>query len=154
MRIIARPGSTVALSGPTLALALVLGLAILPAGCAYNVYEPAPYSRPTVRYHSPHYYDYHYYPNVGVYFHIYSGRYYYRSRNKWVHGRYLPSYIYIGPRERIHLRIWADFPYRYHDTHRRRFHPYPGYRPHWERDRYERRYNLSHHHWYLRQYRR
>lgn len=130
---------------------MLLLLAILP-GCVY--YDPAPYSRPDVRYQSPYYYDYHYYPSTGIYFNVYSGRYYYRSRNRWIQARVLPPHIYIGPRERIHLRIWSDQPYRNYNLHRQRFRPHPGYRHVPDRNRFERRYNRNQHDQYLRRYRR
>lgn len=132
---------------------MVFSSTIIP-GCAYNRYDPGPYSRPHVRYQSPYYYDYHYYPSARVYFHVYSGSYYYRSRNTWIQARVLPPNIYIGPRERIHLRIWSDHPYLQHDLHRQRFRPHPGYRYDLDRSRFERRYNRSQHSYYLRRYRR
>jgi hypothetical protein len=135
------------------AVLTVLAAALVP-GCAYDPYDPGPYARPEVRYRSPYYYDYHYYPSAGVYFHVYSGRYYYRLHNAWVQARVLPSHIYIGPRERIHLRIWSDYPYRHYDLHHRRYLPHPAYRHDRDRNRFERRYNRSQHDHYLRRYRR
>lgn len=135
-------------------VALMVLLPTVVTGCAYHHYDPVPYSRPQVRYHSPYYYDYHYYPSVGVYFNVYSGRYYYRSHSTWVQSRVLPPNIYIGPRERIHLRIWSDQPYRHYDLHRQRFRAHPGYRHDPDRNRFEHRYNLSQHNRYLRKYRR
>ena len=137
-----------------LALPLSAGLIAALAGCGHGPYHPGPYSRPHVRYSSPYYYDYHFYPSTGVYFNVYSGRYYYRFGGRWVNARSLPSHIYIGPGDRIHTRIWSDRPYLHRDLHRKRFRPHPYYRRHWERNRFERRYNRNNHRRYVQRYRR
>lgn len=133
---------------------VLLALITLFAGCAPRVYHTGTYVPPRVRYSSPYYYDYHYYPSVKVYFNLYSGWYYYRSGPGWVHARTLPSRFYLSPRDRVHLRIWADVPYRHFATHQERFRPYPSYRHNRDYNRFERRYNRSHHEQYLRRYRR
>lgn len=102
----------------------------------------------------PQNYDYHYYPSARAYFHLYSDYYYYRPYNTWLRVRTLPPGIYLGPRERVHLRVWSNKPYLYHDIHRQRYHPYPGYRRDPNRDRYERRYNRTRHEQYQRRLRR
>lgn len=135
-------------------VALFLGLTALLSACAYDAYYPGPYSSPPAAHHPVHYYDYHYYPGAGVYFHLYSGYYYYRSGGAWVRFSILPPLIHIDSRDRIQLRIWSDKPYTHYRTHSERYHPYPGYHPDRDRDRYERKYNRSHHERYLRLYRR
>lgn len=136
-----------------LPLILLLGTAVLTPSCAYDSYGPRPYTRPATHYRPAYYYDYHYYPSAGVYFNLYSGYYYYRSGGIWVRARVLPSRIYLGPRDRIHMRIWADKPYAYYSLHRQRFSPPPHYQRDRDRNRFERSYNRSHHEQYLRRYR-
>lgn len=133
---------------------LVTAIAALTAGCAYDVYRPGPYGRSVVTYRPAYTYDYHYYPSARVYFHLYSGYYYYRPYNTWLRVRRLPPHIYLGPGERVHLRIQSAPPYLRHDIHRKRFRPHPNYQRSRERDRYERRYNSRHHRQYFERYRR
>jgi len=135
-------------------LVALVAAAVLLAGCVHDGYRTGSYTRATVRYNSPYYYDYHYYPGSRVYFHLYTGRYYYRSGDTWVHARVLPSHIYLGPRDRIHLRIWSDRPYRHWQTHRKRFRAHPDYRRDSRGNSFERRYNRRYHQRYLKRYRR
>lgn len=128
---------------------LLFWLATILSACA-----PAPYYSPHPVQHRPaHYYDYHYYPSVGVYFNLYSGRYYYRSGATWVNVRTLPSHVHISPQDRINLRIWSNKPYSHYDDHRKHYHSPPSYHPSRDRDRYERDYNRKHHEQYLKRYR-
>lgn len=137
------------------AIAILLAAVVLIAsGCAYDGYRHGPYARAPAHSRPPHYYDYHYYPSARVYFHLYTGHYYYRSRDTWIRVRNLPAHAYLGPRDRVKLRIWSDRPYVHYRTHRQRFLPRPGYRPDRSRDRFERSYNRRHHQQYLRRYRR
>ena len=133
---------------------LVAATVTLASGCAYDTYRPGPYARSSVYYRPGYLYDYHYYPSTQVYFHIYSGYYYYRPYRTWLRVRKLPPHIYLGPGERIHLRIRSARPYFHHDVHRDRFRPHPRFRRDRDRNRYERRYNLRHHHDYMKRYRR
>lgn len=133
---------------------LLAAVMVLGSGCAYDTYRPGPYSRAPGHYRPAYYYDYHYYPSTRVYFHLYTGHYYYRPRDTWVRVRSLPAHTYLGPRDRVQLRIWSDQPYLYHRTHRQRYSPAPGYRRDRALDRYERSYNRRHHQQYLRRYRR
>jgi len=126
---------------------------VLVPGCAYDVYQHGTYPRSTVAYRPAYTYDYHYYPSTRVYFHLYSGYYYYRPYKTWLRVKRLPPSIYIGPGERVHVRIWSAPPYVRHDLHVKRFHPHPRFRRDRSRDRYERRYNRRHHQQYLRRYR-
>lgn len=136
------------------AAVLLPAVMLLASGCAYDTYRPGSYARTSVHYRPAYNYDYHYYPSARAYFHISSGYYYYRPYNTWLRVRTLPPNIYLGPRERVHLRIWSTAPYRYHDIHRQRYHPHPGYRRDRDRDRYERRYNRTYHERYQRRLRR
>lgn len=133
---------------------LLTAVVTLAAGCAYETYRPGPYTRSPVQYRPMYTYDYHYYPSAQVYFHVYSGYYYYRPYDAWLRVRTLPPHIYLGPSERIHLRIWSAPPYIQHDIHRKRYRPHPNYRRDRNLDRYERRYNARHYQEYRRRYRR
>jgi len=101
-----------------------LAAAVLPglAGCGpYYGTPPPPYP--------PYYYDYYYYPPVDVYFHIYTGYYWYRDGPSWHHVRKLPPHIYLDPRYRVVIRVPDDRPYKYHAEHRKRYPPPPQPRP-------------------------
>lgn len=102
-----------------------LAAAILPSlsGCV-----GPPYEGPPPAYYPPWYYDYYYYPHVDVYFHIYSGYYWYRDGRSWRRVRRLPPHIRLHPRQRVPLRIPDERPYLHHDEHRRRYPP-PQARP-------------------------
>jgi hypothetical protein len=88
----------------------------LPA-CSERYYGAPPRSYP------PHHYDYYYYPDVDVYFHIYSGWYYYRDHRHWRRVRRLPHHIHLRPHHRHRLRIWDSEPWYRHEEHRRRYAP-------------------------------
>ena len=107
-------------------LAGALAAAVLPGlpGCV-----GPPYAGPPPRGYPPWYDDYYYYPHVGVYFHIYSGHYWYRHGPRWRRVRRLPPHIRLHPRHRVHLRVPGEHPYRRHDEHRRRYPPPPEPRP-------------------------
>lgn len=89
-------------------------LAALPrcAGPYYDAPSP-PYP--------PYYYDYYYYPHLDVYFHIYTGYYWYQSGGYWHRVHKLPPHIHLDPRYRVVIRIPDDRPYVYHDEHRRKY---------------------------------
>ena len=89
-------------------------------GC---VYDPVYYGPPSYTEYHPDFYDYYYYPSVGVYFQFTTGYYYYRSRDIWVQTRQLPPNIYIDPRDRITIRIESDKPYLRHDEQVQGFRP-------------------------------
>ncbi|HSH42455.1 MAG TPA: hypothetical protein VK973_10075 [Arenicellales bacterium] len=136
------------------AAALLASIAVLVSGCAYDVYHPGPRYSSTVQYRPAYTYDYHYYPSARVYFHLYSGYYYYRPYNTWLRVRTLPPNIYLGPQERVQVRIWSNKPYLRHQVHSQRYRPHPDFRRDPRHDRYERRYNDRHHQLYMRPYRR
>ena len=66
-----------------------------------------------------HHYDYYYYPHVGVYFHLYSGDYYYSEGPTWRRVRILPSHIYLDHRVRRVVVIKEPKPYKRHKAHRK-----------------------------------
>jgi len=103
-------------------LAGALAAALLPglSGCA-----GPPYEGPPPRRYPPYYYDYYYYPEVDVYFHIYSGHYWYRDGPYWRRVQRLPPHIHLYPRHRVQLRIPVEPPYERHDEHRRKYPPPP-----------------------------
>lgn len=115
-------------------LRLATGAALLVSvaglvGCNGAVYyrEPPP--------HAPAYgypwqpYDYFYYPSVGVYFHIPSGYYYYREGRVWRRTQWLPPRIVILPRERVHVRIKDQEPWRHNKEFKERYRPTPKPKP-------------------------
>lgn len=88
------------------------------------------------------YYDYHYYPDVAVYFHVYSRHYFYRHDGHWVRTRYLPRHIHLDQRARRHIVYKGDKPYMEHHEHRRRYGSGPEFHGHRsadprDRDRHE-----------------
>jgi hypothetical protein len=94
---------------------LMLGGALTTFGSgltACAVYRPYP--------RNPHY-NYYYYPDVDVYFHIYTGYYYYVVDHVWVRSRTLPHYIYLSPAQRRTLSIHDAHPYTRNRAHRRQF---------------------------------
>lgn len=97
-----------------------LGVALV-GGLAACTYTPAYHRAPPRYVHPPYYYDYYYYPNTDVYFHIYSGRYYYHAPKRWVRVKTLPKRIYLDHRYRVPLRVWNEKPYAHHREHRDRY---------------------------------
>jgi hypothetical protein len=127
------------LSKPAPLLLATAGAATLLA--ASGCYDPY-YVGGTVGYRDPHvstvvsvnqpWYDYYYYPAVGVYFNYRTGYYYYSHRGRWRHARHLPSHIHIRDYDRVHLRMRDDKPYRKYNEHRVK---YKNYGKHKVRDR-------------------
>ena len=132
-------------------LILVAVLVSVAAGCDYY-----PRHRPGPPPYGPYYNDYYYYPHADVYFHIYTGEYYYRDGGQWRHSRALPPRIYLDPGDRRQLRIDSDRPYA-HDRDRRHVPPPantgPRYKPDRDRDRQERQYNKRRYEEYRKRYR-
>jgi len=122
-------------------LVTAIALITMLNACAY--YAP--------RYDEPdHRYDYYYYPNVGVYFSLYSGDYFYRRDNHWVSVRVLPRHIHVDPRIRRTLVVHDDAPYRKYEQHRERYRPRPDFKSDPVRDRLEREHNRRQHEEYRR----
>lgn len=80
------------------------------AGCEVAVVRPA-YGR----------FDYYYYPDVNVYFHVWTGYYYYYVDGVWVRATVLPGYILLDPVYRQVLVIEDPLPYRHNAQHRQRY---------------------------------
>lgn len=94
-----------------LAVTLAPGL----AACTYRGYYPTQ----GPRIYPPYYYDYYYYPHVGVYFHPYSGDYHYYSQGNWRRTRALPRHIYLDPWYRRKVIIRDKRPYDRYREHQR-----------------------------------
>ncbi len=110
---------------PPLLLATAGGIALLTASGCYDPYYvgggvgyQSPYVGTVVAYREP-WYDYYYYPSVGVYFNYRTGYYYHHDRGRWHHVRRLPRHIHINQRDRVHLRMRGDRPYTKYNEHRR-----------------------------------
>lgn len=101
-------------------IAGALASVVLPglAGCV-----GPPYGGPPPPPYPPYYYDYYYYPHADVYFHIYTGYYWYFDGRVWRRVHRLPPRIYLSPQYRVLLRIPDERPYKYHEDHRRRYPP-------------------------------
>lgn len=126
----------------------VLYLLLLPAvlggtACSYSPrYADAP----------PYGYEYYYYPNVGVYFHLISGDYYYRDRDHWSRVRVLPPSILLDHRLRRTVVIKEREPYHHFDRYREEHRPPPGFRPDPRYDRPERDHNRRRHEEYRKRW--
>jgi len=119
-------------------VALLLGAAVMATGCAYDMYDTYD-SRPVYRDDS-YLYDYYYYPSIGVYFHLYSGYYYYHDDRNWYRSRKLPPRYRLDSHDRIKFYDRSERPYLHFDSHREEYRPSPEYRPDPDRDRSEREY--------------
>lgn len=96
--------------------------------------------------------DYYYYPHVGVYFHLYSGHYYYRDGKGWVRVRVLPSHLYLDHRARRPLVIRTVKPYKKYEAHRERYGPPHDFKRDRAHDRAEREHNRRRHKEYLNRF--
>lgn len=112
-------------------------------------YGPPPYGRPQP---VPPRYEYYYYPQADVYFHIYTGWYYYRSDGIWWRSRHLPLNIRLSPRYRRLVVVKEAPPYRRYPQHRESYPPPRNWRPDPRRDREEREHNRRVHQEYLRRW--
>lgn len=90
----------------TCAIAAGFGL----AGCD-DMLEPRSYGP----------YDYFYYRDVGVYFHISTATYYFIQEGVWVRSRNPPPHYYLDPYQRVVIVIQTAVPYLHHAEHRRRY---------------------------------
>ena len=115
----------------------LVGVALL--GFTACTYAPRYDDRPAYRS------DYHYYPSLGVYFHLFSGDYYYRDGDRWLRTRVLPRHIVLDHRLRRPLVIREPVPYRHHASHRERYGPPPDLRRDARNDRFEREHNERRH---------
>ena len=108
------------------------------AGC---VYDPVYYGPPAYPDYHPHYYDYYYYPSVGVYFHFTTGYYYYRDHTHWVRARVLPPHIHLDVHNRVKIHVKSDKPYVKYPEHKRIYTPKPDYKYDEKRSKREREAN-------------
>jgi len=107
-------------------LVIIAGMAV--TGCTVVVRDSGPPDHaPAVGYSSQvdYYDDYYYYPSARVYFHIYTGYYYYLRGNHWVRSRVLPGYIRLHRHDRYRLQIKDRYPYRRDHEYRRKYRPRP-----------------------------
>jgi len=86
-------------------------------GCVVQS-KPQPSRRPV---YDDANYDYYYYPDVNVYFHISTGYYYYWDRKVWVRARRLPRHYHLNHRYRRRLLIRDRHPYERNREHRREY---------------------------------
>lgn len=121
-------------------LVIITGMAV--TGCTVVVRNPGPPS-PAVGYssHFDYYDDYYYYPSARVYFHIYTGYYYYLRGNRWVRSRVLPRYIRLHSSDRYRLRIKDRYPYLRDYEYRKKYRPRPTLRYNERNDIRERELN-------------
>lgn len=66
-------------------------------------------------------YDYDYYPESGVYYHSWTGSYYYFGNGLWIRTRTLPIHIVLNPSYRRRINVPDRYPYLRNREHRRRF---------------------------------
>ena len=114
------------------------------SACA-PVYVDAPPGPPP-----PWHYDYYYYPGASVYFHLYSGTYYWRDGRTWISAQVLPHHIYLDHRIRRTVVIRDREPHRHWHKHREQYRRPRDYRPHPRFDRDERVHNRRRHEEYRR----
>jgi hypothetical protein len=73
--------------------------------------------------HQSYEYEYYYYPRADVYYHPYSGRYYYREGSSWRNATSLPRNIHVDGRERKLVAVRGSEPYRHNQEHRNTYKP-------------------------------
>ncbi len=88
-------------------------------------------------------YDYYYYPNTSVYFHVSTGYYHYYDGRNWIKVRSLPPRYKLDSSYRVRLKINSDTPYVNHNDHRTRYTPRPNYKPDNKSNIIERRNNST-----------
>jgi hypothetical protein len=82
--------------------------------------------------------DYYFYPTARVYFHPWSGYYYYADGSRWIRTQTLPEVAFIYGNERVLVRVSGHPPYYYYDRHRKRYGHGHGHRRHHGENRRER----------------
>lgn len=97
---------------------LTLLAAALLAACAHDPYYVSGHVGGS-GYYSSVYDDFYFYPNVGVYFSIHSGDYWYHPHDHWVRARRLPSHYHLDHHRRVKLKLDRNRPWRHYDDHRR-----------------------------------
>jgi len=111
-------------------VALVFAVLVL-QGCNVVVRAPVrpvpPAHAPAYGYHQDdYYYEYYYYPSAQVYFHIYTGYYYYFTGHRWVRTRVLPPRIRLYSRDRYQFTQREGRPYERHEYYQKQYRPRPG----------------------------
>jgi hypothetical protein len=141
-----RPTRRMFLAG--FAVPAAAGLVLALDACAVKTYPPAPFLD-----YPNYYYDYYYYPNVDVYYHLFSGDYFYRRNNSWYRTRSLPPNVWLNQRYRFQLHTKTDRPYEHDKEYYTRY----AKPKEWQRDknrsrrdqesdnRRERQHNLDQH---------
>ncbi|NNE53752.1 MAG: hypothetical protein HKN30_15275 [Sulfitobacter sp.] len=81
------------------------------SGC--EEYVSGPYGR----------YDYDYYPDNDVYYHAWTGSYFYVRNGVWIRSRSLPVQIVLRPYYRRRIYVSDRYPYARNREHRRRYPP-------------------------------
>lgn len=88
--------------------------ALMAPGLASCVYTEAGY-------YGGYGYEYYYYPDVNVYFHVQSGYYYYPYGSKWRRARVLPGHIHLDRHQRQRIYAPDRHPYDRNQEHRRNY---------------------------------
>ncbi len=94
-----------------------LAIAIALAACT----DREPRSVALARNCAAPYYDYYYYPEKNVYFHVLTGFYYYYYDGHWGRSYVLPGDIRLNHRRPQTIVYRLEFPYDKNDDHRRQF---------------------------------
>ncbi len=128
--------SIITLSG----IALLTGVMTVGLSACSNNYSGATVVQNSTRYYP---YDYYYYPNTSVYFHVSSGNYHYRDGKKWKKARSLPPRYKLNSRDRVRIKINSDKPHVNNNKHRTRYTPRPNYKHDNKRNIIERRNNST-----------
>lgn len=95
-----------------IAVPAAVGMSLGLGACAVRYDDRAPYAD-----YPDYYYDYYFYPHIGVYFHLFSGDYYLHQHGHWRRLHHLPPGIWLDPHFRIPLHIRRHRPYDYYNEH-------------------------------------
>ena len=103
-------------------LAGMAAIATVPGLTACAVYRSHGQMRYTTTPHQPvYYYDYYYYPDVAIYYHVHTGYYFHFYNGSWRRTRQRPQYVRLDDRGRRSVVIREEVPYARHQEHRRQF---------------------------------
>lgn len=95
-------------------------VSIIMSSCAWPRSEhSSPYAYPS------HYYDYWYFPDRHIYYHIYSGWYYYRDHGRWWRVRHLPPHISPDWSRRRRFNMRGSTPWQQHQEDRQKYRSAP-----------------------------
>lgn len=91
-------------------------MSLIMSSCAWPRSEQSsPYAYPS------HYHDYWYFPDRRVYYHIYSGWYYYRDHGEWRRVRHLPPYLSLDWSRRRRFNMRGGTPWQRHQKDRQKY---------------------------------